>query len=317
MKEYVLNQETRRIELSFDKAEYQALSEDEKSTIKSAFLFSGKQSAWISRSTNNHYTAIRACEKLGFTDGGKVNEPLSFADEIATKTEKAEARAEHFEICADNATSRAKVLQSALEAHRGDIAFFTQPIMANHSGSKAFLNYRNKLYARYDKGFEEYKKSEYYQHRAEVARATADNAKLKDCVYLDNRIKECKKAIKDFQGHIVSYEDQISRINNGEVILSWLDRTPITVERLETCIQERIDKYEYQQDKLDFFEDCLNNLGGIQYSKENIKKGDAVKIRGSWCKVLSANPTTVRILNSLGWDWMKYPYSEIQDHKSV
>jgi hypothetical protein len=68
---------------------------------------------------------------------------------------------------------------------------------------------------------------------------------------------------------------------------------------------------------LDFFEDCLSKLGGIAYSKKNVKKGDMVKIRGSWGTVLSANPTTVRILNSLGWDWMKYPYSEIQEYKAV
>jgi hypothetical protein len=314
---YRLNQETQRLELHFEKSEYMALTEAQKAEIKSAFLWSKASGAWVSRSTNSHWRAEAIAQKLGHSKEEATGERLTYAEQLDRKTEKAEARAERFEEYAGNAADRAKKLQSALEHHRGDIAFFTQPIIAGHSGSRAFKNYRDRLYARFDKGMEEYKKSSYYQDRAATARATADSTKLKDRVYLDNRIKECNKSLKAYQEHIVSYENQLYRINNGEVILSWHDQKPITPERMEECIQERLEKYEYQQDKLDFFEDCLNSLGGIQYSKENVKKGDNVKIRGSWCRVLSANPTTVRILNSLGWDWMKYPYAEIQDHKAV
>lgn len=317
MGEYISNQETGKLELHFSKVEYQALSESLKSEIKSTFLFSGKAGAWVSRSTNNHWRAEQVAKKLGLEDGGKIGERLSYAEQLEVKAEKAEARAEQFEEYSDNAEKRAVSLQAQFNECRKDWAWLTQPIIAGHSGSKAFANHKNKVMARYERGFEEYEKSEYYQDRAATARATADNAKLKDKVYLDNRIKECNKSIKAFQGHIVSYEEQIYRIQNGEVIKSWRTDEPLTAERLEECIQERLDKYEYEQDKLSFFENCLAELGGIGYNKSNVKKGDLVKIRGSWGKVLSANPTTVRILNDLGWDWMKYPYSEIQEYKAV
>lgn len=317
MGKYILNKETQKIELHFDKSEYMALSEEQKTEIKRFFLWSRYAGAWVSRGTRDHYWAKKIAEKLGLEDGGAEGERLSYAEELERKTEKAEARAERFEQYSDNAEKRAEQLQAALNAHRGDIAFFTQPIIAGHAGSRAFANYREKLFKRYERGYEEYKKSEYYQDRAATSRNTADNVKLRDKVYLDNKIKECKKALKAYQEHIVEYENKIYRIQQGEVIKSYKTGEPLTVEYYEHLIEERLERYDYEEGKQEFFEDCLEKLGGIGYSKENVKKGDFVKIRGSWGKVLSANPTSVRILNSLGWDWMKYPYSEIQEYRKA
>jgi hypothetical protein len=44
-KTYVFNKETQKIELHFSKEEYQALSEELKRELKSAYLFSGKAQA--------------------------------------------------------------------------------------------------------------------------------------------------------------------------------------------------------------------------------------------------------------------------------
>ena len=49
MSEYVMNMETQKLELHFEKADYMALSEELKKEIKSNFLFSRKAGAWISR----------------------------------------------------------------------------------------------------------------------------------------------------------------------------------------------------------------------------------------------------------------------------
>lgn len=316
MGQYVLNLETSKLELHFSKSEYQALTDSLKREIKSAFLFSGKAGAWVSRTTNNHWRAEQVAKKLELENGGKVGERLSYAEQLEVKAEKAEARADRYEQYSDNAENRAEQLQSALNSYRGDTAFFTQPIIAGHAGSQAFANYRRRLYNRYEKGVEEYKKSEYYQDRAETARATADNTKLKNKVYLDNRMKECNKSLKIYQERIVNYENNLYKLQNGEILKAW-DGSLFTIEGQERGIENTLGKYEYEQDKLNFFEDCLAQLGGVIYNKSNVNKGDMVKIRGSWGKVLSANPTTVRILDHLGWDWMKYLYSEIQEHKVV
>jgi hypothetical protein len=269
MGKYILNQETRKIELHFSKPEYMALSEAHKSDIRSNFLWSNKAGAWVSRSTNNHYWAIKTAEKIGLEDGGKIGERLSYAEEIEKKSERAEGRAERFEIYSDNAAKRAENLQADFNRYRKDWAWLTQPILAGHAGSQAFANHKNRVMARYERGFEEYEKSSYYQDLAATARATASNEKLKDRVYLNNRIKECNKLIKAFQGHIAGYEQQIYRVQNGEVITSRRNGQPMTVEGYEECIQEVLEKYEYEQDKLEFFSKCLADLGGFVFSKDN------------------------------------------------
>ena len=293
MGKYILNQETQKIELHFSKPEYMALSDSQKQEIKCTFLFSGKAGAWVSRSTNNHWRAEQVAKKLNLEDGGKIGERLSYAEQLEVKAEKAEARAERYETYSDNAEKRAVQLQAALNSHRGDIAFFTQPIIAGHAGSQAFANYRERLYNRYHKGFEEYKKSEYYQDRAATARGTASNAKLQDRVYLCKKIKEQNKEVKTYQDIVIKYEEALYKIQQGEELKNRSGEI-LTEAYIEQRISEMLEKYEWEHDKFEFFEKCLADLGGIQFSKDNIKIGFIVKIRHSnKCEILSAGPVNV------------------------
>jgi hypothetical protein len=294
MRNYIMNLETNHIELHFEKSEYMALSDSQKSELKRAYLWSKTAGAWVSRSTSNHYWAIETAKKLGFEDGGKKGERLSYAEQLEVKAEKAEHRAERYEQYSENAEKRAESLQKELNSYRGDIAFFTQPIIAGHSGSRAFANYRERLYKRYEKGFEEYQKGEYYQDRAATARATADNVKLKDRVYLHNRIKETNKMLKMYQEHIIRYEEALYKIQQGETLKNRSGEV-LTVEYIEQRIADQLEKYEWEHDKLEFFEKCLDELGGIQFSKDNVKVGFIVSIRNSGrrCEVLSAGPVNV------------------------
>jgi hypothetical protein len=284
MGKYILNQETQKIELHFSKPEYQALSENQKKEIKSNFLFSGKVGAWVSRSTNNHYWAIETAKKIGLEDGGKTGERLSYAEELDRKADRAEARAERMETHAENAEKRAENLQKEFNSYHGDISFFTQPNI-NSSRGRAFTNYRNRVYARYESGMQEYRKSEYFQGKAETARATADMSQLKDPIYLHNRIKECNSAIKKLQQNIISYEEKIERIEKGETITSYSTSEPLTVEQYAGWINETLEKMEYELDKLAFMENNLEEIGGNKFSKENVKPGYIVKVR-RWGNVL-------------------------------
>jgi Domain of unknown function (DUF3560). len=193
MNNYIFNLETTKIELHFDRAEYEALTDEQKSEIKSTFLWSNKGKCWVSRAKEpNLGRAKQVAEKLGFTEEKREGERLAYAEQLERQTERAEARAERYETYADNATARGKQLQDSLTKYRGDISFFTQPNI-NSSGGRAFTNYREKLFKRYDKGFEEYRKSDYFKERAQTARETASNAQFENKGYLDRRIKECKK----------------------------------------------------------------------------------------------------------------------------
>lgn len=275
-KEYINNLETGKIELHFTKEEYQSLSDDLKKELKSNYLFSRYANAWVSRAKNNHYWALKVAEKLGFTQEKIQGERLTYEEELNRKVEKAERRVERYEEYSQNAEKRGEQLQSEFNSLRGDIAFITQPIIRGHKGSESFANRRNRIMNRYAKGFEEYRKSDYFKEKMESAQNTANKTQLNDRIYLSNRIKECKAIIKKYEGYIVVAEE---KLNNGEVEA-----------------QQRIEKYlselEYQMDKQAFMENCLDNLGGV-FSKENIKEGYLINARHGWMKVKKVNTKTV------------------------
>jgi len=293
MGKYILNRDTSKIELHFEKADYMNLSDAQKKEIKSAFLFSRQAGAWVSRSINNHYRALKVAESLGLSDGGKVGERLSYAEELDRKSEKAEARADRMEGYAVNAGKRAESLQASFNEHRKDWSWLTQPIIAGHAGSQAFARHKNKVMARYERGLEEYKKSDYFKERAATARGTADQVKLGDKVYLSKKMKECNKMLKMYQDHIVKYEEALHKVQQGKKLTNRSGDL-LTTDYIELRIADLLDKYEYEQDKFNFLEDCMNELGGVQFSKDNIKVGFIVKMRSSGrCEIVSAGPLNV------------------------
>lgn len=292
-KNYIKNLETGKIELHFEKSDYLALSDELKKEIKSSYLFSKYSNAWVSRGVNNQYRAIQTAKKLGFTEEEKIGERLSYEEQLERKQEKAEHRAERYDQYAINANNRGKTLQSELESHHGDNSFFTQPIISGHAGSQAFGNRRQRIYDRYHKGFEEYKKSEYFAEKAETARQTADASQLKDPIYLNNRIEECHKHIKKLEKNSILYEEIIQKKNNNEAISSFYESK--TVEQIQDYLNEVIDKIEYQMDKLAFMQNCMDEIGGNKFSKENIKVGYIVNIkRWGKCEIVSAGPKNIQ-----------------------
>lgn len=63
---YIINRETEKLELHFDKSEYQALADDQKSAIKSNFLFSKRGGCWVSRAKiPNLWRAEQVAKGLG------------------------------------------------------------------------------------------------------------------------------------------------------------------------------------------------------------------------------------------------------------
>jgi hypothetical protein len=292
MGEYFLNRETQKIELHFTKDEYIALSDNQKAEIKRHFLWSKYSSAWVSRSVNNHFYAEQIAQKLGLENKGKQGERLSYAEQIDRKVEKAEHRAERMETHACNAENRAVVLQKPLNDMHGDIAFFTQPNI-NSSAGRAFTNYRNKLYERYDRGFEEYRKSSYFKDRAETARRTASMDQFKDVVYLHNRIKECNSNIKKLKSSVSYYEELITKLESSITVNKW-NGAPWTMQELNGHMNDVLERLEAEIDKLAFMENCLADIGGIKFSKNNIKVGYIV-IMKRWgkCEILSTGPVNV------------------------
>jgi hypothetical protein len=296
MKNYILNLETQRIELHFEKSEYQALTDAQKSELKGAFLWSKYATAWVSKSTKDHYWAKQIAAKLGFEGEEKTGERLSFAEEMERKVEKAEHRAERMEIHAENAEKRAVSLQSEFNKYRQDWSWLTQPIISGHAGSQRFGRQRAAVMARYDKGFEEYRKSDYFKERAEIARGTASMAQMGNAVYLDNRIKECQKDIKQVEQRIIECEELLYKVEQGEELKNYKGAI-ITAEKVQNGLKEWMEKLEYYMDKQAYFEnamDALRAAGRKIYTKDEIQVGYIVKMqRWGRCEIVSAGPVNV------------------------
>lgn len=298
---YQINRETQKLELVFDKAEYMALPDEKKREIKSNFLFSRTAGGWVSRAKwPNTYYAEKTAQSIGAENRGKTGEALSFAEQMEAKAERAEARAERYEARADRAEAAGKALQKPIEDMHGDIAFFTQPIV-NTSAGRAFGRRRDRMFAAWERGFEEFKKSDYYRDAAQTARETAAGTKPKDKGFCQRRMDDAKKTINAQQKNLESYKKKMDRISAGETLKTW-GGSEITAETVSGWIETAEELIEAAISKYSYYAECLEALGGIQYNRENIKPGYIVKMKrwNSIVTVTNCGPKNFRYKHNDG-----------------
>lgn len=298
---YQINRETQKLELIFDKAEYMALPDEKKREIKSNFLFSRTVGGWVSRAKwPNTYYAEKTAQSIGAENMGKTGEALSFAEQMETKAKRAEARAERMEARAERAEATGKALQKPIEDMHGDVAFFTQPII-NTSAGRAFGRRRDRMFAAWERGFEEFKKSEYYRDAAQTARETAAGTKPKDKGFCQRRMDDAQKTIKAQQKNLESYKKKMDRISAGETLKTW-GGSEITAETVSGWIETAEELIEAAISKYSYYAECLESLGGIQYNRENIKPGYIVKMKrwNSIVTVTNCGPKNFRYKHNDG-----------------
>lgn len=307
---YIINRETEKLELHFDKSEYQALSDDQKSTIKSNFLFSRYGGCWVSRAKiPNLWRAEQVAKSLGAENQGKTGELLSFEEKMERKAARAEERAERMDARADAAEQRGEQLQKPINVRRGDIAFFTQPNI-NTSSGRTFTRQRERMFAAFERGMDEFKKSEYYAERAEAARRTANLENSKDKAFCDRRVKDAQKNIKAIQKNLDHYHAMLECDGMGEQQKRF-DGTPIERAEIERWIEDAEERLESEISRLCYYQSCIDDLGGVQFSKENIKPGYVVKIKHyNDCTVLRTGPKNFTYRTPNGFD-LTAAYAEI------
>lgn len=215
-----------------------------------------------------------------------------------------------FEIKADAAQAKGEALQKPINDMHGDIAFFTQPNI-NTSAGRAFTRRRDRMFAAFDKGFEEFNKSDYYRERAASAQATADRKELKDRAFLNRRIEECKASLRKMRRNLTECEEAMPKAQAG-TLKNWSGDS-VAPEEIQNRIDHWTDRIEQELDKLGYYQDAMDALGGVQFSKENIKPGYIIQIgryRNHDMTVLSCGPKT---FTASGFDGLtlKYPYAEI------
>ena len=282
---YITNMETQKLELHFSKEDYMALPDDMKKEINSNFLFSRNESAWVSRAKfPNLWRAEEVAKKLGLEDGGKTGENLTFAERMERKAERADARAERYEQRAERAMERGKALQKPINDMHGDIAFFTQPNIGTSAG-RAFTRRREKMFAAWERGYEEFKKSEYYADRAAVARQTAEQTRPTDKGFIGRRIKDAEKTIRAQKKNLESYYREMEKLEQGQAV-KRISGEPLTVQDVQGWIEKAELIIENAISKSIYYHECLEEAGGVEFSQENIKTGYIVDLdRWGKCKV--------------------------------
>ncbi|MBQ9113896.1 MAG: DUF3560 domain-containing protein [Clostridia bacterium] len=314
MKNYTFNLETKKIELRFEKSEYQALTDSQKAQLKSNFLWSNRAGGWVSRAKEpNLWKAKQVAAALGFTEEVRTGERLSFAEQVERQQERAEYRAERYEQRAANAEKKGEQLCAGLDSMHGDIAFFTQPIQPTAAG-RAFQRRREKLYARYDSGMDEYRKSEYFTKQAERLHESANGAKYRDVAFLDRRIKETKSEIRARFRNVEEYEKRLERIEKGETLKSYSGEV-ITAETIESWLERELELIEVAEDKLAYLQNAFDECGGGKFSQANVKIGYRVKLnrwRGEIVEVVGTGKVNFTYKDTQGWA-KQAAYAEIAE----
>lgn len=276
---FIENKETGKIELYFDKETYLALDDTQKAEIKSAFLFSRRSGAWISRRKFPHlYGPRKVAENIGLIDAGTTGSRLSFAEQQEQKIQKAENRADRYDYKAAKAAAECERLQAPINRMHGDIAFFTQPNI-NTSAGRAFTRQRNKMWASYERGFEEFRKSEYYQRRAEIARQAKEIPTKGFC---QRRIEDANKDIRAQERNIKDYNSKLDRINSGENLTNWKGDA-VTAEEISGWIERAEEIIETAIEKAAYYDALIQQQGGL-IDRKTLKPGQIVDVE-RWGKV--------------------------------
>lgn len=217
------------------------------------------------------------------------SERLSFAEQQEHKRERAEIRADRLE---ERASNHAKAARDAFDRSDQAVAGIPmgQPILIGHHSEKRHRNALKRSDNAMRKGVEEQEYAQHLSDRAEGNRQKAEGKHL-TLEYCGNRLQEAQAELNDINRTL---QRQLS------------DQERVRIEQHRDQIQERIDYWT---------EEC-QKLGGDKYSKATIKVGDYVRYMGNWFPVerVNAKSVTARPYNKAWTDTI--PYHKLTGHKS-
>lgn len=247
---YILNSDN-KIELHLDgKNAYTSLSETAKQNIKRAFIWGRQRGAWVSRSKDGGRPYSMKDYNIPFKG---EQERVSFEESRENRIERAEHKSERYESYAESRERQAESLQSEFNRLRKDWSWLTQPYV-NTSGGRSFRNQKEKVMARYDRGFESYKIAESHREKSAHYKLMASESELQNESYLINRVKEGEKNVRAFEKFEQNYSDKLENI----------DAQP---DDWKMWLKARVNFYQTSFEKLAFYYEALKEL--------NIKKKEA------------------------------------------
>jgi len=240
---YVLNSDN-KIELHLGgKETYQSLSEEIKTNIKRAFIWGRQRGAWVSRAKNSGVPYSMRQYNIKFEG---EQERTTFEESRERLINRAEHKAEKYDTWAESREKKAESLQSEFNRLRKDWSWLTQPYV-NTSGGRSFRNQKEKVMARYDKGFESYQIANSHREKSEHYKQLAQGGELQNESYLINRVKEGEKAVRMYEKFLDTYSDRLENI----------DTQP---DEYKIWLKARLNYYQTAFEKLAFYMEYLKEL---------------------------------------------------------
>lgn len=229
----------------------------------------------------------------------------SAADVEAGKIARQEDRVEALDAKADRKTAKADALW---EAHERDVSRLPEggePIKVGHHSEGRHRRAIDKAHSSARRGIQAHHDAEEAARRAAAASATTD-ARYNP-VTVANRIKKLEADIR-----------RLERETVADVYDTTTGYRPATDEEKARRAAHYAPKLDELRDHAAYWTqvraDQIAAGTATGHSRETIKKGDHVKIRGHWREVVRANPKTVSV--TTGYSWTDTAdYAEIQDHR--
>ncbi|MBD2778254.1 DUF3560 domain-containing protein [Iningainema tapete] len=200
---------------------------------------------------------------------------LSFKEQLEVKQERAAQRADRLDKRADK---HEKIADTAYKTQKqiADSIPLGQPILIGHHSERRHRRDLATIHRNMRSYIDESNYAKHLRERAELNREKASGEY--NLTYLGNRLEEAKTNLR---GVIADIEGTSSRSGFKKAEGKQLERLLL----LKTQYEEQVQTWQ----------ELIDVSGGIQYSKDNVKKGDWVLYRGVWYQVYRANTKTVTL----------------------
>ncbi|PPG43750.1 DUF3560 domain-containing protein [Pseudoclavibacter sp. RFBA6] len=250
---------------------------------------------------------IEALTAAGFTVTAELDETTRTTAEVeAGKIERQANRVDALEAKAERKSAAAEVAEARRQADLARLPDNGQPILVGHHSERGHRRAIDKAWSSLGKSVEADREADEAARKAVTASHTT-GARYSP-ITVANRIK---KLTADKR----RYERQLTE-------KFWDKSTPSVYRAPNETESEararRLNPYiEECADQLAFWEGVraqqIADGTATNYSQANVKKGDRVKIRGTWYTVARANAKTVAVETQYTWTG-KSPWHEVQRH---
>lgn len=305
-----------RVALDFSKADYQALADDVRREVKAYFRFSRLEGAWCSKGSGSTldspklYNAVRIAKRAGLApDAEDETVGPSYGERREAFAERAAARSERR---TDRATKKLATAHAVTAQGTGmmDAIPFGQPMMPDHYSYGRDRRYRERAWAKIQKGADLAKEARATFALADASKRIADGAGNESVAFAQRRVEDAEKTLRDLARRMERCNATAEAIQDGLDAGVEGDLAPYVewAERLDAAHAEALDK-------LGFWLDHIEKAGGVLFSRERFRDAPPTQVyyRHGWYDFVRANAKTVTVSGWLGspsLTW-KVPYAEI------